>query len=124
MENVKFFHKTRHDEFYKDHRYTAAIEMPSKNDLLDLMGFGPKHLFLNVGKASVHPKDQYVRKIGREIAVKNIKRIKYSLSDIRYPSEDSLVLTLVSENLEDPIRVVQMKIFFQTQKVYLMNVLS
>src|SRR5271165_3415544 len=88
---VQFFHQQRTFVTPDGKRFTAAVEMPTKNQLLRfknklsssnrLQAVTPK-LILKFGKSVVNPIDQYVRQIGRETAFKRLTPHTFFLNKV------------------------------------------
>ena len=91
--NVQFYHAMGHP-YCPPHlrkRFTVALEMPSKRFLLALqngMFHGDRYdhpeIELSIGISRVNPKDQYVKKTGRELSHGRLKKIKFYLNQIIY----------------------------------------
>lgn len=100
-------------------RYTVAVEVPLKNDLLDLFAFGNKILKIDVGMSKVHPHDQYSKSIGREISKSKMKATSFQFKVAQFPDDDTIHLYLYSETNELIFRIHN-----KSEKVYLLSALQ
>jgi len=66
---LQYFHCT-------EERFTVALEPPTKEVLRYILEESHGNLFVNIGFAKVHPKDQFVKAIGRAVAGARVKPVK------------------------------------------------
>lgn len=52
-------------------RCTVALDLPAKDELINMIKLGVSVLPMEVGYTQAHPKDQFVKAIGRDIAYGN-----------------------------------------------------
>ena len=62
MSSIQYYHRTKEKVINGDQLMTVAVDVPDRPDLVCGV------LRLNIGRARVHPNDQYRKKIGREIS--------------------------------------------------------
>lgn len=96
MDRVQFHHHnppvwTAQSE-WNEERYTMAVDVPPASDILDLMAFGNKKIVINVGSTIVNNKDNYNRKIGRDLSRSRLKPQIYELRIVEYKDEKKLDL--------------------------------
>ena len=116
--NLQFFHYNPVNKWVGAHgKYTVCSEIPSKNDLLDLLTFGtPKTIPLNIGYSKVHYKDQYNRKTGREVSKIKMKLCKVLLTNVKI-LKDNLIFCM--ETYDDLYRLeLQFNVFSKGEKVF------
>lgn len=77
------------DNFYHNihNNYTVAVYQPNRYELNSLeeklLNGQVAELDLNIGVAKMHPKEKrWIKKIGREVAKKNMKILKFQLKRI------------------------------------------
>jgi len=106
--DVQFYHQMSHPLCppHLRKRYTVAIEIPSKRFLLALQNgmfngerYDHPEIELNIGLSKVNPKDQYTKRIGRELSHERIKKIKFYLNQVIY--EGGRALFHISGLVED-----------------------
>ena len=85
--DLQYFHSNTWDKW---NRFTSAVEIPSKEALLNMLQFGTdKVINLNAGYSLVNPKDNYVKKVGREISSKRLEIGTYSLFQVVFRDSGS-----------------------------------
>lgn len=73
MERLQYYH--HRDEWRQGNKYeyTIVCDVPSSKNLADLVSLalqnGKAYISIPFGKAEVHPKDMYCKKIGRDTAL-------------------------------------------------------
>jgi len=72
-------------------RGTFAIELPSKETLLDVCELGVNNLKLLLGMSIVHPNDVYDKKLGRQIVGKRLTPTNFILSHIEIREKNRVV---------------------------------
>lgn len=83
--DIQYYHKKQLDEFSDllfhngGRRFTAAVEVPAVKTFLDLFTKVDKSITLQVGIAVVHPKDEYVKSVGRLLAHTRLKPVELKL---------------------------------------------
>lgn len=100
---IQYYHnQNEHDDF----RFTMALEIPEKEVFEKMMELGTsKYIELQVGFSIVHPKDRYVKSIGREVSIKRLKSVIFRLDSCIYDN-DSLELRLnASDKNQPPFRI-------------------
>lgn len=110
--------------------YTIALDMPSKDWLLKItkkkfedLGNLSVSINLEVGFSKCSIKDKYVRSIGRELSVNNIKEREFTLSDLHL-EEEVLFLTFKNLDKELPINCLVLKIHKNGNKVHFINAIE
>lgn len=80
--NYQFFHRMEHKQGVIP-RFTAAVEIPSKKQLIKmaqaLVETKVKTVKLKVGVAAVNPKDKYSKKIGREVSYNRLEKYEFEI---------------------------------------------
>ncbi len=77
MNNTKYVH-IQNTEL----RGTIALEIPSKSYLEQVFSSHSSHMFLNVGVTKLHPKEHFVKRIGREKAEERMKQTVVTLASV------------------------------------------
>jgi hypothetical protein len=94
--------------FYKSNNVYAINEDREflKSELLACLKEN-KPVVIEIGRARLHPEDVYVKKIGREVALKNIKPVSFEVDDFFVFKEDGKIkttITLKNKNMELTLR--------------------
>jgi hypothetical protein len=80
MKKIEFFHQNPESNHYA--RCTTALELPNKQQLIDLLS-NSNELQINMGTTFVHPKENYVKAIGRDRAIKAMSVTTCSVVNIK-----------------------------------------
>lgn len=101
MSTVQFFHNQEYS------RFTAAVDVDfTRKDLANLlMEQNDMTIDVSFGMTTVHPKDNYDKKIGREVSMEKMERIVFSLDTI-YRKEDHLEYVFRGEYQSHPRTIV------------------
>lgn len=111
--DIQYFHQKETSKellgLVADRRFTAAVEIPSIKTLLDTVTSVGKTLTLSVGITYVHPKDQYQKSVGRELAKARLTpvefKMRYAVVSPNLETEDYVYdVTLFSNDLSVEIR--------------------
>lgn len=115
-QNVQFYHD------FKD-RKTYAVDVNfDKQDLLELLSDPFKPIHFMVGIAKVHPNDQYVKSIGREISKENLSFVKFQFLESKLLSlQESLVVEYYS--FENNMSI-KFRLSDQSDKPHLLEVID
>lgn len=78
---------TKKHQFYYtyDSKQTFHVEVPTKKALQDILKTG--HITINIGHAKRHPNDQFIKKIGREVAISRTIPVNFELNEINIVEE-------------------------------------
>lgn len=82
---------------------TFYFELPQGVDVATIIqtitiGNTSPIIIIPTGIATVHPKDRFIKSIGREVAKNNIKDVVYSLQKIEmFPSNEYVIIFLLAE---------------------------
>lgn len=97
MSKIEFYHDTR--------RGTAAVELPEGGELADFITHWVRSSLekkptkmLKIGLAKLHPEDQLEKSIGREIAIKNMDYLDFTL-DYIHSQQKYLIVGLRAKDL-------------------------
>lgn len=116
--NIQYYHATKEKLYAK--QYTAAIIVPEKDELLDLLAMSLDEpelkLVLKVGLTKVSPKDQYNRKTGREQAFQKIKKQIVKVKSIDY-NQNRITICLTNSEV-----MLSLQISTAGKKVHLISV--
>lgn len=80
----------------KNSRATLVIGIPAKEKLLDMLEMGNEVLKVNLGVALVSPKDEYNKKVGREVAMSKIAPITAYLEKVTIRPGNRVVLHFIT----------------------------
>lgn len=80
---IVFSHSTKRRLWKPDTQGTVAVELPSKEQLLNVINYQDSVLNVRVGAAELHPKDKFVKKIGRELAQQRLSFINAEVKHIQ-----------------------------------------
>lgn len=78
----------------QDRKKTIVIEVPSKERLVNLVAGKNRNIVLSTGIALCHPKDNYTKKVGREVAFQRIYGQTYELIYVVHTGEGRLQFCL------------------------------
>lgn len=115
--DVQYYHNNEEFE-----RYTVALMLPDKEDLLDLTEpFYRKDLPINLGIAKLHPNDQYSKKIGREVSSK--KLIQYYAKIVEtFHERDIIRIKLEVHGKNLPFKYLLLQVHKISDRVYFLGV--
>jgi len=68
---------------------TVAVEIPSKENLTAMLMNHVSRVRLKVGMAVLHPKENFVKKVGRELATSRMKDTFLLLESVAFAGENS-----------------------------------
>jgi len=88
MKKIEYIHQNPESKDYE--RATLAIELPNKQKLLNIFS-NSNEITLNIGASFVHPKDRYVKSIGREQSNKTIGNTICTIAAIKFQPADRWV---------------------------------
>jgi hypothetical protein len=81
-------------------RATVALALPSKDTLIEMIEMGTSVINLSVGVANVHPKDEFVKKIGREVALGRMSSNRATLVSVTMRGKNRVVFNFVVNVLD------------------------
>ena len=84
------------------------------------MQLTPMTVKVKVGRANVHPKDQFSYKTGREVAMSKIKYEKFEVARVSYSEEETLI-DLYSYDNNCPVSVLRFSITDGRKTPYLVR---
>jgi hypothetical protein len=119
MDTIQYYH----DRLYYQSTYAVDINFTSQN-LLDLLVNEADTLYLNIGKAKVHPNDNYVKEIGREVSKSKMEVLPFILISVE-KEKDKLLFTFhskINTYLNIPDRIVEIRTSSKSQKPHLIKV--
>lgn len=70
---------------------TFALLLPKKQELLDLVSNGQKQFNVLLGATFLHPKDQFVKSVGRELAVSKLTNTEFRLRSVTFRNKGRVV---------------------------------
>lgn len=114
--NTQYYHGTIDKQHYKE--FTMALEVPSKIALLDFVGLsmnGHTKMTLMLGISVVHPKDTYVKRIGREISTSKMEGVEFYLHKITQLTLDTIAVDLYDGGMVS----IRLEIKHDRERVYL-----
>lgn len=77
-----------HNQYPNPDIFTVAVDIPDKHALEALMFLHTqKDIFLGVGVSMVHPKDRYVKSIGRQLSSSRLELTKFTLLQVDFGNE-------------------------------------
>jgi len=79
---IEYFHDRNN---YKEHTY--AVEIPPRDLLLEQITLLQPHLNILFGKTTVNPKDNYNKKLGRELAKRRMNINNFILLSINFEND-------------------------------------
>jgi hypothetical protein len=84
-------------------RTSALCVVPPKEEILqfleDFLLFKSETLTLQFGYTIVHHKDNFCKSTGREMAIKNLKEVPFSLSGLYKNKDGFIILELNNESI-------------------------
>lgn len=87
--DLQYFHAN--NIWFIFRKYTVAVDVPSKEKLLDMLQIGSnKIISLKTGYSLVNPKDNYNKKLGRDICNKRSKINDFQLTSVEFKENDNL----------------------------------
>ena len=106
--------------------YTVVCKVPSKEQFIEYlvnqaMQLTPMTIKIKVGRANVHPKDQFCYKTGREIALSKIKYESFKILRVTYSEEETLVDLWFSEDMDCPVSCLRFSITNDRKTPYLVH---
>lgn len=116
MSNIQFYHKTPNRCYQNESPITIAVEVPSKEQLRYATNTFDE-IFVNVGRAKLHPNDQYIKSIGRQVASSRMKQEGLVCIEINEMGEHDTVM--VFENLAG--NTFTFKVSSKSDKVWFVN---
>lgn len=115
----QFYHKMTND------RFTAVVEVPTKDEFASIIAAGLYHnveVGINCGITKVIKKDQYVKKIGREYAIKAIRTEPFILQTTDKCNGVTQLIMETTNNYDSSIKTLIFEISINRKKVYLTHV--
>lgn len=108
-----------HGGLFHERYWTVMVHVPPKDELLSLL---KDHCDLNliVGSVRRNPKDQFVKKIGRNLAMKNSKMQCFELHKV-LKRDDKFVFQLFNKDKKDLTHSIHLEIKKDRKTVYLIN---
>lgn len=91
MDNIQFCHKHRNQIFNRriDPKRTYACLVPSKDVFLEVITPGlPKTFITAMGVAYCSDEDNYVKKVGRNLALSRMELVEFQLDRVDFYNED------------------------------------
>lgn len=76
-------------------RCTVVVELPTKSELIEAVELGNKNWQFLVGLAKLHPKDQFVKKVGKEKALRRLDTHPAKLSGVHFRESNRVVFEFV-----------------------------
>lgn len=80
-------------------RYTVAVSIPEKSRLEHLVLLdSEKDINISLGMSFVHPKDRYVKSIGRKLSLERMQTLLFTLVEVQY-NQDCMFLELYNSEI-------------------------
>lgn len=79
-------------------KHTIVVDVPPKESFEDLILGKIKEIRIPIGSTECHPKDQYVKKIGRQYALSRCQSEKFTLNQVRHLN-NKILITLSSSSI-------------------------
>lgn len=96
MRKLQFLHEK---EAYP-RRFTIAMEVPTRTELINSL-LKRERILVNTGISYVHPKDRYIKKVGREVALADSKEVPlYVLSAVAAGPKETFITALSETGTE------------------------
>jgi predicted nucleic acid-binding OB-fold protein len=81
-----------HNMYANPDRFTLAVDVPQKFFLENLINLSSeKDIEILVGVSIVHPKDRYVKSIGRQLSNSRLQLMKFTLLQIDFGNEHAFL---------------------------------
>lgn len=121
--NLQYYHNRALNEL-KDwiKEYTVVFDVPTKGNIYHFINCHlnptaefPKLLAFNYGIAKLHPKDNYVKTVGRNVAKNKMKFTMFTIKEITF-NKDGFQLILT-----DPYINITLDVNHNREKVYFIN---
>lgn len=123
MSNIQYFHHNNpyNKTSYPEGKYTIALVVPKPEMLLALLATPNKPFITQAGVAFCSPKDQYVKKTGRDLATERMELITVKLSSMFQDLKDPDVYYYKLNVLAGDITEINLRINLKGKKTHFVS---
>jgi len=105
-------------------KYTVCCEVPDKEELMLHLGmsltFDKVIIPIKIGFAKCHPKDKYIRKLGKEVSSQNLNPCDFFLDQIRFIDNNYYVVHLCAK-IQGYATMIEMEVQKNIKRVYFVD---
>ena len=112
---IVYYHCNKSKDWFCKDEYTVCVDLPDHDVIEYMTHIGTeKSIMIPVGIVYKHPKDQYIKKIGRQLSLSKVQSKLFTLDSVDF-KENRAELRLTSE---DDFRLV-LNLKAGSKRVYL-----
>jgi hypothetical protein len=123
VNNLQFNHRMAINDLIEN-KQTICLEVPSREDLIRLLNpNSEKTIVMRIGKARCNPKDQYNKKIGREISSQRLEPKQFTLTNIFFKDQKTILEFETDPNKELFIKdaAIRLQLNKNSNRVYFIS---